>query len=157
MRTTLARAARPAILAALCLFTFNAHADQVPPNLQKWLKPYAIKETTIEGGALKITMNRPIVTREIFYSVVLRGVCMPLQFDEKKGWGAAQISRVEVRNAIGAQGFAFQGGRKECHELSQVSGDREPSQKYVDAHTWVCVAGNDCRARRPGEVIAGDE
>ncbi|WP_216857591.1 hypothetical protein [Burkholderia sp. S171] len=156
MRTTLARAARPATLAALCIFTFNAHADQVPPALQKSLAPYSIKDATIEGGALKITVNRSTVTRAIYSNIVTMGACSPLWGDQKKAWGSASISRVEVRNAIGAQGFAFQGGRKECHELGQASGV-EASKQYLAAHTLVCIAGAECRERRPGEVIAGDE
>ncbi|MFM0302924.1 hypothetical protein PQQ99_22680 [Paraburkholderia sediminicola] len=150
-----ARAARPTIIAALCC-ALNAHADQLPASLQKSLKPYSISDASIEGGALKVTMKRPTVTHTMFYNIVSRGACSPL-WDNGKAWGAASITRVEVRNATGAQGFAFRGGRKECAELGNVSGGDAEAHKYVDARTWVCVAGMECRPRRPGEVIAGDE
>ena len=155
--TLFARAARPTTFAALCLFAFNAHGEPLPASLQRSLAPYSIKSAAIESGALKITVNRPTVTRDIYSSIVSMGACSPLWSDARKGWGASTITSVEVRNAIGAQGFAFRGGRKECAELGQVSGGGAEVRKYVDAHTWVCVAGMECRPRRPGEVTAGDE
>ncbi|MFM0181748.1 hypothetical protein PQR52_24995 [Paraburkholderia aspalathi] len=154
--TQLARAAWPWIAAALYCGVLNANAAELPASLQKSLAPYSISEVLIEGGVLKVTMKRSTVTRTMFYSIVSRGACSPL-WDNGKAWGAAKINRIEVRNAIGAQGFAFQGGRKECHELGNISEGDSASKQYVDARTWVCVAGMDCRPRRAGEVIAGDE
>ncbi|MFM0485441.1 hypothetical protein [Paraburkholderia graminis] len=153
--TRFARAARPTI-AALCFIAFNAHGEPLPAGLQKSLAPYSINAASIEGGALKVTIGRQLVTRTIFYNVVSMGACSPL-WSNGKAWGAAKITRVEVRNASSAQGFAFQGGRKECHELGDISGGESASRQYVDARTWVCVAGMDCRPRRAGEAIAGDE
>ncbi|MET3234352.1 UNVERIFIED_ORG: hypothetical protein ABIC54_006573 [Burkholderia sp. 1263] len=92
----------------------------------------------------------------MYSSVVLMGACSPL-WDSGKAWGSATINSIEIRNAIGAQGYSFRGGRHECAELGAVSGGDSAVRKYVDAHTWVCVAGAECRPRRPGEVIAGDE
>ncbi|HDR9359257.1 TPA: hypothetical protein QDB44_005183 [Burkholderia vietnamiensis] len=150
------KAARPAIVAALCC-AFNAHAGELPPALQKSLKPYSISSAAIERGALRITMGRPTVTREMYSNIVLIGACSPLWGDGRKAWGSATVNSIEVRNANGAQGYSFRGGRKECAELGGVSGGDAEVRKYVDAHTWVCVAGAECRPRRPGEVIAGDE
>jgi hypothetical protein len=148
--------ARPILFAALgCVL--NAQAGELPPALQKSLKPYSISSAAIEHGALRITMNRPTVTRAMYSSVVLMGACSPLWSDARKAWGAVTISSIEVRNASGAQGYSFRGGRKECVELGDVSGGDSEVRKYVDARTWVCVAGAECRPRRPGEVIAGDE
>ncbi|HDR9024789.1 TPA: hypothetical protein QDB09_005396 [Burkholderia vietnamiensis] len=149
------KAARPAIVAALCC-AFNAHAGELPAGLQKSLKPFAIASARIEGGALRINVNRPTVTRDIYSSIVSMGACSPLWSDARKGWGGASITSVEVRNAIGAQGFAFRGGRNECAELGNSEGSAA-ERAYIDAHTWVCVAGNACRPRRPGEVTAGDD
>ena len=155
--TLFARAARPTTFAALCLFAFTAHAEPLPASLQRSLAPYSIKSAVIDGGALKISVNRPTVTRDIYWSIVSMGACSPIWSDARKGWGATKITSVEVRNAIGAQGFAFRGGRKECVEMGNVSGGGAEARKYVEARTWVCVAGMECRPRRPGEVTAGDE
>jgi hypothetical protein len=154
--TLFARVARSTIVAALGL-AFNAHAGEIPPALQKSLKPYSIGSAVLDRGALKITMSRPVVTRTMYASVVAMGACSPLWSDARKGWGGAKIDRIEVKNAAGAQGYAFRGGRKECVELGGVSGGDTEVRKYVDAHTWICVAGAECRPRRPGEVTAGDE
>jgi hypothetical protein len=150
------KATGPAVVAAMC-FAFNAHAGELPPALKKSLKPYSISSAAIEGGVLKITTSRPTVTSTMYSSIVLMGACSPLWSDARKAWGSATINSVEVRNASGAQGYSFRGGRKECVELGNVSGGDSEVRKYVDARTWVCVAGAECRPRRPGEVIAGDE
>lgn len=146
---------RSTIIAALCNVS-SVHAVELPPELQKSLKAYQISSAVIERDALKITTSRSTVTREMYSNIVLIGACSRLWSDARKGWGAATINSIEVRNAIGAQGYSFRGGRKECAELGKLSGGEVEVRKYVDAHTWVCVAGNECRPRRPGEVIAGD-
>jgi hypothetical protein len=134
----------------------TVQAAELPVALQKSLKPYSINSAAIDGDVLKVTMNRPTVTRAMYSNVVLMGACAPLWYSSK-AWGRTTIKSVEIRNAIGAQGYSFRGGRKECAELGNVSGGDAEVRKYVDAHTWVCVAGAECRPRRPGEVIAGDE
>lgn len=144
------------IIAALCS-ALSAHAVELPPELQKSLKAYQISSAAIEQGTLRITTSRSTVTPEMYSNIVLIGACSRLWFDARRGWGAATINSIEVRNAIGAQGYSFRGGRKECAELGNLSGGEVAVRKYVDAHTWVCVAGNECRPRRPGEVIAGEE
>ncbi|TCW81025.1 hypothetical protein C5O80_22855 [Burkholderia sp. SRS-46] len=136
---------------------FNAQAGQLPADLQKSLTSFSITSAAIDGGALKINVKRPVVTRHIYSSIVSMGVCLPLWNNARTGWGAASITSIEVRNEIGAQGFAFRGGRKECDGLGKISGGDSAMKQYIDARTWVCVAGNECRPRRPGELTAGDE
>lgn len=148
---------RVVAVAALCFCAINASAGALPADLQKSLKPYSIKDASLDGGVLRVTMDRPTVTRDMYYSIVSMGACAPLWSDKRKAWGGAQIERMEVRNAIKAQGFAFAGGRKECAELGSVEGGDTAAKKYVEARTLVCVAGNECRPRRPGEVTAGDQ
>ncbi|HDR9061254.1 TPA: hypothetical protein QDB03_002873 [Burkholderia vietnamiensis] len=154
--TRIARAARPTIFAALCC-VFNVQAGELPAGLQKSLKAFSTVSVTMEDGALKINMRKPVVSRRDVYRLIVKmGACYPLWNDPKNGWGSASIARIEVKNDIGAQGFAFNGGRKECAALGK-SENTDAEDRYIDAHTWVCVAGNACRPRRPGEQVAGDE
>ncbi|AXE93980.1 hypothetical protein [Paraburkholderia terricola] len=154
--TQIARATWAWIAAALYCFVLNANAAELPAGLQKSLKPFAIVSATIDDGVLKINIRKPVVKREDVYQFVVKmGVCYPLWIDAQKGWGSASITSIEVRNDIGAQGYSFQGGRKECGELGK-SANMDAEKKYIEAHTWVCVAGNPCRPRRPGEVTSGD-
>lgn len=133
----------------------QSKSGQLPVPLQKSLKPLAIASAVVDGSVLKINTRKPVVTRDTFRFIVKMGVCYPIWNDARNGWGSTAITRVEVRNDIGVQGFAFNGGRKECAELGK-SENSDAEDKYVDAHTLVCIAGNPCRPRRPGEVIAGD-
>jgi len=142
-------------LALLCN-AFSVHATELPAGLQKSLKPLAIVSTTIEDGVLKINMRKPVVRQDVYRFVVKTAACYPLWSDARKGWGSAPITSIEVRNDIGTQGFAFRGGRKECAELGR-SANSDAEDQYIEARTWVCVAGNPCRPRRPDEVTSGDE
>jgi len=145
------------VAGTLALAATSAQATPLPPDLQKSLKPYTIKDASLQAGVLRIVMDRPIATWAMYYNMVTWGACAPLWEGKAKAWGGGNIERVEVRNAVGAQGFAFFGGRKECAELGGLKGGESAAKKYIEARTLVCVAGNECRPRRPGELTAGDQ
>ena len=140
------------ILITLCS---PAMAESIPPELVKHLKPFKIEEVNLKGNVLRIRVSSSVVNQDTFRAIASAS-CAPLWMNGKKdGWDKAQIDRVEVINQIGAQGFAFIGGRKSCADLANVTGDNEHT--FIASRTWVCVAGNPCRPRRDGEKISGDD
>lgn len=145
------------VAGALALYAAIAKGSTLPQDLQKSLKPYAIKDASLQTGVLKVVMDRPVVTWTMYYNIVTWAACAPLWESKAKAWGGGDIKRIEVRNGTAAQGFAFVGGRKECAELGSMKGGEAAAKTYIEAKTLVCVAGNDCRQRRPGEVTAGDQ
>lgn len=148
---------RSILLLMACMATVNcALADEIPKELVKTIKVYQISESTLADGVLRIRYNRPVINRELFRTFI-QASCTPLWLGGKKdGWDKARIERVEVVNQIGAQGFAFVGGRKTCDGLGKISGGAVNEDAFIAQNSWVCVAGNPCRPRRDGEVTSGD-
>lgn len=137
--------------------TGSTLADPIPMSLVREIKVFQIEESSLAEGVLRVRYKKPVVTQDIFRTFV-NASCTPLWLDQKKdGWEKARIDRVEVVNQVGAQGFAFIGGRTACAELGKVSGGSIAAHEYMATRTWVCVAGSPCRPRRTGERTSGDE
>lgn len=70
-----------------------AHADPVPAAIIKWLKAYQTKSINLQEGVLSVRMDRPKVTRAMYETVVIDGVCMSL-IDSQKFWGKANLKKL---------------------------------------------------------------
>lgn len=148
---------RSVFLLGTCIaMVSGALADEIPKELVQTIKVYQISESTLADGILRVRYNKPVINREIFRTFI-QASCTPVWLGGKKdGWDKARIERVEVVNQIGAQGFAFVGGRKACDGLGKISGGAVNEDAFIAKSSWVCVAGNPCRPRRDGEVTGGD-
>ena len=145
-------------LAVIFIVSQPVFADQIPSAVQKSLAPFQPVESSLIDGVLRLRLKAPVVRTEVFRNTTL-AVYRPLTMSvsgDKSGWGKATIDRIEVINQIGAQGFAFVGGKKSCGQLEQFSSAESNAGTFAK-NTWVCVAGNPCRARQDGEVTSGDE
>lgn len=127
--------------------------QQLPAPLQKIVDVFNNRGGTLENGAFRIIMDRVTVNHEIFYAAI-EATCGAIWLDPKRGWGNAKVDRIEVVNRTQGQGFAIVNARKSCDEFGVFKGDTE---KLIVSKAWVCVAGFPCRARRSGEITAGDE
>ena len=129
----------------------SALAQGVPADIARYLKPMDVQPPVLRDGTVRVQSNRSVVTADTARSVVF-AYCAPVWTDRKRAWDGRRLRGVEVLNSIGAQGYAFPGGREECIE----AGNGSDLRKFLAPRLLVCVAGNPCRARRPGEVVAGD-
>lgn len=89
------------ILVAM-IFPSVACADPAPVSMVKWLKIYQIKSIILQKGILSVTIDRPKVTREIYGTVVVDGVCMSL-IDSPASWGKVNLEQIEVINSFGTK------------------------------------------------------
>jgi hypothetical protein len=108
---------------AFLVVTGAAMAEAIPTAIEKSLKSFQPVERTLSDGILRIRLGRSVLSNEVFRSVVL-SMCRPLVMSvsgDKSGWGKTSISRIEVVNQIGAQGFAYVGGKRACGELEQFT------------------------------------
>ena len=142
------------VFATAILLSCTVYADPIPAQLKKSIMGFDVQGIDLKNKTLRIVLNRPVATQDIYREVIRLGVCAPLWLDSKHGWEKAEIEKIEVMNKIQGQGFAFTGGRKSCDDLGSAKGSDE--NRYFDSHTWVCVAGFPCRPRRDGEKISGD-
>lgn len=110
----------------------TAHAEPVPVSIAKQLKPLDVKAVEVTGDALRVDMNRPRVTEDI-YATVVNSVCTSLIL-EPGSWGKTDFRRIEVVNSFGAQGRVFAGGAAECKAIGKLTMD-EVNQQFLPEHT----------------------
>lgn len=117
----------------LLLASINAaHAEPVPASIAKQLKPLDIKSVELENSVLRVDMNRPRVTEDI-YATVINSVCASLIL-EPGSWEKTDFQRVEVVNSFGAQGRVFSGGAAECKAIGKLTMD-QVNQEFLPEHT----------------------
>lgn len=117
----------------LLLASINtAHAEPVPATIAKQLKPLDIKSVSLTGDALRVDMNRPRVTEDI-YATVVNNVCTSLIL-EPGSWGKVDFQRIEVVNSFGAQGRVFTGGAAECKAIGKLTMD-QVNHEFLPEHT----------------------
>lgn len=148
---------RITLAAAFLAVSFSSLADPLPEPLARSLAPLDATEARLDAGTLSARLNKPVVTFTAFESFVTNNVCSPLFLDAKAGWGRSKIARVELRNQVGAQGYAVNNARQVCRDIGDIAGGAANVKKYLQPIALVCVAGNECRPRRAGERTSGDE
>lgn len=109
-----------------------ASAEPVPASIAKQLKPLDIKSVELNNKVLRIDMNRPRVTEDI-YATVVNNVCTSLIL-EPSSWGKIDFQRIEVVNDFGAQGRVFNGGAAECKAIGKLTMD-QVNQEFLPEHT----------------------
>lgn len=116
-----------------------AHAEPVPASIMKWLKPLEISSVQLEEQVLRVDVNRPRVTEDIYRMVVVDGVCMSL-IDQPGSWGKTDFKEIQVVNSFGAQGRVFEGGAAECKAIGKLNMD-QVNQDFLPEHTRLWSEG----------------
>ena len=126
----------------------------LPDDLKKPFAAFDLSSAAIHGDAVRVQMARKPAKTAMLPGLV-RAYCAPVWSGARKPWGGLDLRRVELIGHGGAQGVAFAGGRADCQALGKLH--EAQSSAYLRDRTWVCVAGNPCRPRRPGEITLADE
>lgn len=113
----------------------------VPNELHKAIEIFAVERAELKDGALRVVYQKSLVT-EMMYSSFLQGMCNEWWL-RPAALSKLKLSKIEVLNAIGAQGFAYEGGLSTCTELGNLKGD---TAAFIAARTVRCEAGV-CRKR----------
>ena len=132
-------------------------SPDIPADLAKIMKPVAIR-ATIDDGVVRLISRLQIVKIDMIRSVYFT-YCYPV-WDKaknyKSAWGGRELKRLEYVNSSNGQGIAFSANKDECWKLGNMTDDKE-KEAFIKQRTFVCVAGNPCRERRPGERTAADD
>ena len=131
----------------------SVYAPGVPADLVKTLKSMGPLSVTVTDDVVRVVSNRSFVKTPMLSGFHF-AYCYPVLEGKTKAWGGKDFKRIEIMNSSQSHGLAFVGGKKECLESGLFSDKKDA---YIKSHTWVCVAGNSCRPRREGEVLAMDE
>ena len=113
----------------------------VPAPMHKPLSNHGLKAAQLDNGVLRLQMDKPVVTELMYSSFIFNGICAE-QWRNPERFATLSLKRVELLDAAGAQGFAFDAN-------SGVSGDvctqmRLMGQNYrtlIQQHTVQCSAG----------------
>lgn len=156
-RTTAATWLFASILATGAVFWSGVQAQgrPLPPEVEKLFKGFDKVSVTEEPGrVVHLVMKRPVATYDMARSAYSL-MCTSVYGNEKKAWGGRDFTRLEVRNSIKAQGYSFPASKADCLRMGPMNSEQKSAHEKSVA--WVCVAGNPCRERRPGEKTSGDE
>lgn len=133
-------------MAFLSFLTLSAavYADPVPPAIVKALKPFTIKSAELSSGVLRVVMDRPMVSVDMYRAAGIRGACHSL-IGNPKAWGKAKIERIEVLNDIAAQGYALEDAAQICTAIADGKLTADQEEKRIADTTVGCIAGNCSR------------
>lgn len=145
-----------ALAASALIAPAFAQSKPAPAEVLSVLKAYQTNSVSIEpGNVVLVVLPRPVATWPIAQNLYT-AFCYPAAEGKPRPWGGTSFSRLEVRNDIKAQGYSLPTSAVDCKTIGHISADAAEKQKRLTA-AWVCVAGNPCRERRPGEKTAGDQ
>ena len=95
------------MMAAACpLALANTDFKNVPPPLQKALHGNALKSAHMEDGVLRLHSSKPEVSELVYATFVFHNICGE-QWMNPQQFVQFGLKRVELLNADGSQGFAF--------------------------------------------------
>ncbi|SDM48044.1 hypothetical protein SAMN05428957_106181 [Oryzisolibacter propanilivorax] len=109
----------------------------VPPSLQKALQGHGLRSAQLDGGTLRLVSGKPQVSELAFASFVFHGICAH-QWRQPAEFARWQLARVQLLDASGQQGYAFDARGDVCQRLG------ERAQNYhalIQRHTQACAAG----------------
>ena len=130
------------LLGATCALAFaETQFKNVPEPMHKPLNNHGLKTAQLDQGVLRLQTNKPAVSELAYASFIYHGICAE-QWRNPERFATLSLKRVELLDAAGAQGFAFDAN-------SGVSGDvctqmRLMGQNYrtlIQQHTVQCSAG----------------
>ena len=113
----------------------NPDFKNVPPSMQKSL--HGISAAQFDGGVLRAQMNKPEVTELVYNTFVFHNICAR-EWYEPQQFASLGLARVELLNAKGDQGFAFDTRGNVCTEMGRLG---KNFRTFISQYTVACTAG----------------
>lgn len=126
------------LMAAVSTFAMaNTEFTDVPAPLQKALHGNALKTAKLGNGVLQLQTVKPEVSELVYATFIFHNICgeqwmNPQQF---AGFG---LKRVELLNANGSQGFAFDARGDVCQEMGKLG---KNFRSFIAQYTVKCEKG----------------
>ena len=109
----------------------------IPEPLNQSLRLHGTKSATMEAGLLRVVMRQPTLTELTYYNFIYHGICAE-QWRTPEKFAQIGLKRVEVLDAAGVAGFAFDGDATTCADMGQMG---KNFRTFVDRYTAKCEAG----------------
>ncbi|MDI3511183.1 hypothetical protein [Hydrogenophaga sp.] len=115
----------------------NTEFRNVPVPLQKALHGNALKTAQMDSGVLRLQSTKAEVSELVYATFIFHNICgeqwmNPQQF---KNFG---LQRVELINANGSQGFAFDARGDVCQEMGKLG---KNFRSFIAQYTVKCETG----------------
>lgn len=114
----------------------------ISPSMSAELKMFRLQSQKLHDGVLRVQLRDELVSPMVFDSMAT-GVCSEAARDPV-GFKGMKISRLEVLNSVGAQGFALLNAGSVCERTSTMKA--ADGAALVSANVVRCEAGV-CRRR----------
>jgi hypothetical protein len=124
--------------AACTLAMANTDFKNVPPHLQKALRGNALKTAHLNNGVLRLQMDKPEVTELVYGTFIFHNICAE-QWHHPADFAKLGLTRVELLNATGAQGFAFDARGDVCEQMGQLG---KNFRTFIAQRTVPCDAAS---------------
>lgn len=109
----------------------------VPEPLGSYLGLHHVKQAAMKDGVLRVQLEKAAVSELTYFTFIYHGICAE-QWRKPAAFNAMGLKRVEVLDAAGASGFAFDGDAAVCAEMGNMG------KKYGDfirERTSACQMG----------------
>lgn len=109
----------------------------VPEPLNRSLTSHGTNSAAMDGGVLRVVLNKPVLTELTYFTFIYHGICAE-QWRAPEKFATMGLTRVEVLDASGAAGFAFEGTAATCADMGQMG---KSFGTYIGQRTSRCEAG----------------
>ena len=129
--------------AASTLALADTEFKNVPPLLHKSIQHGGVTAAQFDGGVLRAQLNKPEVSELVYDTFIFHHICAK-QWYEPQQFASLGLARVELLNAKGDQGFAFDARGEVCAEMGKLG---KNFRSFIGQHSVACTAGG-CPAQR---------
>lgn len=116
----------------------------VPEPLNHSLGSHGTKSAAMDGGTLRVVLNKPVLTELTYYTFIYHAICAE-QWRAPEPFAKMGLKRVEVLDAAGAAGFAFDGDAATCADMGQMG---KNFRTFISQRTAQCAAGRCASAAK---------
>jgi len=109
----------------------------VPVPLGSFLGMHQVKEASWKNGVLRVQLQKAEVSELVYYTFIYHGVCSE-QWHKPEAFNKMGLARVEVLDAAGAKGFAFDGDAAVCAEMGSMG---KKFGDFIGGRSSRCEAG----------------
>lgn len=127
------------LLGAACALAAAGETQfkNVPAQLQKSLRGNALKSASLDNGVLRLQMDKPEVSELVYGTFVFHNVCAE-QWHHPEQFAQWALARVELLNATGTQGYAFDARGDVCEQMGRLG---KNFRTFIAQRTVKCDAG----------------
>lgn len=109
----------------------------VPEPWHKPLSHHSLKSAQLDNGVLRLQLDKPEVTELVYSTFIFHGICAE-QWRTPERYAALGLTRVELLDAAGAKGFAFDARGDACEQMGQMG---KNFRTFIRERTVVCQGG----------------